>query len=59
MRNPFQRGLSAAVASLLALTLVLPAAAADPLASGGFAKVLISAQETDFPIIHLTDTISY
>lgn len=57
MRNPFQRGLSAAAASILALTLVLPAAAADPLASGGFAQVLISAQETDFPKENLSLTL--
>lgn len=47
--NPWKRGLSAAAALALALTLSLPAAAADPLASGGFAEVLISAQETDIP----------
>ena len=47
--NQWKRGLSAAAALALALTLALPASAADPLASGGFAEVLISAQETDIP----------
>ena len=47
--NQWNRGLSAAAALALALTLALPASAADPLASGGFAEVLISAQETDIP----------
>ena len=49
MLNQWKRGLSAAAALALALTLALPASAADPLASGGFAEVLISAQETDIP----------
>ena len=49
MLNQWKRGLSAAAALALALTLALPASAADPLASGGFADVLISAQETDIP----------
>ena len=47
--NQWNRGLSAAAALALALTLALPASAADSLASGGFAEVLISAQETDIP----------
>ena len=47
MLNQWKRGLSAAAALALALTLALPASAVDPLASGGFADVLISAQETD------------
>lgn len=33
----------------MTLSLALPASAADPLASGGFAEVLISAQDTDVP----------
>ena len=46
----WKRALSAAAAALaLVLTMSLPAAAADPLASGGFAQVLISAAETDIP----------
>ena len=45
----WKRGFSAAAALALALTLALPSAAADPLASGGFAEVLISADETDIP----------
>ena len=49
MLNQWKRGLSAAAALALALTLALPASAVDPLASGGFADVLISAQETDIP----------
>ena len=44
----WKRGLSAAAALALVLTMSLPAAA-DPLASGGFAQVLISAEETDIP----------
>lgn len=47
--NQWKRGLSAAAALALALTLALPVSAADPLASGGFAEMLISAQETDIP----------
>ena len=47
--HPWKRGFSAAAALALALTLALPAAAADPLSSGGFAEVLISASETDIP----------
>ena len=49
MLNRWKRWLSAAAAAALALTLAVPAAAADPLAAGGFAEVLISAQETDIP----------
>ena len=49
MLNQWKRGLSAAAALALALTLALPASAAAPLASGGFAEVVISAQETDIP----------
>lgn len=45
----FRRGLSAAVLLTMTLSLALPASAADPLASGGFAEVLISAQDTDVP----------
>ena len=49
MLNRWKRWLSAAAAAALALTLAVPAVAADPLAAGGFAEVLISAQETDIP----------
>lgn len=43
------RSLSAAAALALVLNMSLPVSAVDPLASGGFAEVLISAQETDIP----------
>ena len=49
MFNPWKRRLSAVAALVLALTMAVPAAAADSLAAGGFAEVLISAQETDMP----------
>ncbi|MBS7219613.1 MAG: S-layer homology domain-containing protein, partial [Oscillospiraceae bacterium] len=48
-RPCFRRGLSAAILLTMTLSMTLPASAADPLASGGFAEVLISAQETDVP----------
>ena len=49
MLHLWKRGLSAAAALALVLTMALPASAADPLSSGGFAQVLISAEDTDIP----------
>ena len=49
MRTFWKRALSAAAALVFALTAALPVSAADPLASGGFAEVMISAQATDVP----------
>ena len=49
MLHLWKRGLSAAAALALVLTMALPSSAADPLASGGFAEVLISADDTDIP----------
>lgn len=49
MLHLWKRSLSAAAALALVLTMALPASAADPLSSGGFAQVLISAEDTDIP----------
>ena len=49
MLHLWKRGLSATAALALVLTMALPASAADPLSSGGFAQVLISAEDTDIP----------
>lgn len=49
MLHLWKRGLSAAAAFALMLTMTSPSLAADPLAGGGFAEVLISAENTDIP----------
>ncbi len=49
MGTLWKRALSTAIALALCGTAALPAFAADPLASGGFAEVMISAQATDIP----------
>ena len=49
MLHQWKRGLSAVAAFILLFAVALPVSAADPLSSGGFAKVRISAQETDTP----------
>lgn len=54
MLKRWKRGLAALMVTAMALTMSLPALAADPLASGGFAEVLISAGDTDFPETTLT-----
>ena len=48
-----KRGLTAALILALTLTLGVPALAADPLASGGFVKVAISAKNSDSPTLDL------
>ncbi len=53
MLQHMKRGLAAAVILALTLTLGVPALAADPLASGGFAQVSISATGSDSPTLDL------